>query len=192
MVALGARHRSSVGAFIGAALLGGCVATTSPTPPSPQIAGPSVAETAAGTVSDHGFTLSAVAEPTRLRAGEQILVETSLTNDGARPVTLAGSGTAIVMFTVTRLEDGLTSGPPWVTSDCVPYLFGAGQRLDVPFQKLGAVSGNEELMEAYYADPDLTLPAGTWQIDVFTSASFDDCGGEQLDLSLSLIVNVDE
>jgi hypothetical protein len=54
------------------------------------------------------------------------------------------------------------------------------------------VTGNAGFMEFYYADPDLMLPAGTWQIDVIGHASLDDCGGEQLDLSLSLVVTVEE
>jgi hypothetical protein len=113
-------------AVVGFALLGGCAATA-PTP--------SVAEAIAGTVSDRCVTLEATAEKAAVHAGEPILVEASLTNDTPEPIILAGSGDGLVVFTVTRQEDGLTSGPPLLHLSCATYSFASGERMDIPFEK---------------------------------------------------------
>lgn len=105
---------------------------------------------------------------------------------------LVGSGSGLVFFRVTRLSDGLTSGDTIVTGDCVTYPFADGERMEIPFEKRGPITGNEEFMNSYYADPDtLTLPAGTWRIDVVTLASLNTCGGDQLNLPLSVNVTVE-
>ncbi len=48
-------------------------------------------------------------------------------------------------------------------------------------------------METYFATPDLTLPAGTWQIDVTVHGTLGEgCDGQQLGHALSLVVTVTE
>ena len=155
---------------------------------------PSTPQLASGTVTRHGLTLTAIAEPATVAAGEVIDVTATLTNDGPADLELSGSGSGIVFFSVMRLEDGLGSGPPISTGDCAPHVMEADEPLVVPFQKSGGFSPgdeNAEFMELYNSSPELTLPAGTWRIDVTTSGNIGPgCTGELLDLALELIVTV--
>jgi hypothetical protein len=163
-------------------------ACTSVPPPEPQ-----VPERVDATVSEGGFTLTAVAEPASVAVDEAIEVEANLSHDGGAPIRLFGSSTGIVLFSVTRLEDGLTSGPPGVRADCREQDVPAGRGLTVPFQKSGGIPSddpNAEFLELYFSQPELRLPAGTWRIDVETIAALDTCGGRPLELEVPLTVVV--
>jgi hypothetical protein len=161
--------------------------------PSPT---PSVPELASGTVSGHGLTLSVTAQPVVVAADQPISVEAVVTNDGAEPIVLSGSGSGFVFFSVTRVEDGLTSGEPVMTDDCAPHVLQPGEPVVVPFAKSGAWTEddpNAAFLRTYFADPELTLPSGTWRIDVSTAATIGEgCVGPQLDLALTLPVTVTE
>jgi hypothetical protein len=121
-------------------------------------------------------------------------VTATLSHDGLEDVALSGSGSGIVFFSVTRLEDGLTSGPPGMTGDCAPHVLPAGEPTTIPFEKSGGYSPddpNADFMEVYNSDPLLTLPSGTWRIDVATYANIGPgCTGVQLDLDIGLVVTV--
>lgn len=176
-------------------LLTACVAAPTPTAIGPSsVPNPSTPELASGTMSEDGITLAVTAEPAFAPAGALIDVEAVLTHEGPEPLIVSGSGSGIVFFTVTRLEDGLTSGPLVMTGDCARHELPAGEPLHVQFFKSGGyspVDPNAEFMEIYNATPDLTLPAGTWQIEVTTHGSLGEgCAGEQLGLALSLVVSV--
>lgn len=164
--------------------------------PSPSAPGPSAPELAAGQVTEAGITLAAVAEPAVVRAGELIEVTAELSHDRPEPLVVSGSGMGIVFFSVTRVEDGLTSGPAVSTGDCALHELPAGEVVTVPFAKSGGWSPedpNAAFMEAYQSDPELTLPPGTWRIDITTSGNLGDgCDGEPLSHELSLLVTVTE
>jgi len=169
-------------------LLAACVAAPSavPTPSTPELA--------AGTVTEQGITLAVAARPAVVPAGQPIEVEATLTHDGPEPLVVSGSGSGIVFFSVTRLEDGLSSGPPAMEGDCARHELRAGEPLVVPFSKSGGYGPddpNAEFMELYFADPDLTLPAGSWRIDVTVSGQLGEgCEGEPLGHEISLVVTV--
>ena len=147
-------------------------------------------------MTEGDITLAVTAEPVAVPAGQPISVEAVLTHDNPEPLVISGSGTGIVSFGVTRLEDGLTSGGAAMTSDCARHLLPAGEPLVVPFSKSGGYSAgdpNAEFMEIYFSDPELTLPAGTWRIDVTTHGTLGEgCTGPQLGLELSVMVTVSE
>lgn len=69
-------------------------------------------------MTEGGVTLVAMAEPRMAVAGVPIDVNAVLTHDRARPLIVFGSGSGTVFFSVTREEDGLSSGPPVMTMDC--------------------------------------------------------------------------
>jgi hypothetical protein len=169
-------------------LLVACGPEASPTP--------SVPELVAGSVSGQGMTLSVTAEPAVVAPGERIEVEAVVTNDGPEPIELSGSGSGVVFFSVTRLDDGLTSGEPAWTSDCVPHIVNPGEPIVVPFSKSGGWSEedpNAAFLRTYFSEPELTLPSGAWRIDVTAAATIGEgCTGEPLDLELSLLVRVTE
>jgi hypothetical protein len=137
------------------------------------------------------------AEPAVVTVGDPIEVEAVLTHDRPGQLVLLGSGSGIVFFSVTRLEDGLTSGPPGWRLDCRDHTLPAGEPTVVPFSKSGGIipdDPNADFLETYFADPTLSLPPGTWRIDVTTGATTlaRACGGPELDLALSLVVTVTE
>lgn len=143
-----------------------------------------------------GLTLVVTAERPVVAAGEEIVVEASLSHDQPEPVTVSGSGTGLVFFSVTRLEDGLSSGPPAMPGDCVPHQLPAGVSTHYSFAKSGGWSPddpNAEFMEIYHSDPALTLPAGTWRIDVTAVGTLGEgCAGETVDLTASIEIGVTE
>ena len=151
-------------------------------------------EIASGSVTRDGITLSATAQPARAASGEEIEVVATIEHDAQADLELSGSGSGFVFFSVTRLEDGLTSGGPGMTSDCSPHVLSAGEPTVVPFQKSGGFDPDnpeDDFKESYFREPELRLPAGTWRIDVTTAATIGpSCGGESLDLALELIVTV--
>ena len=155
---------------------------------------PSTPENASGSVTRTGITLSATAEPARAASGEVIEVVATLEHDAPADLELSGSSTGFVFFSVTRFEDGVTSGDPVMSSDCVRHVLPADERTIVALEKAGGFDPDnpeDDFKEAYFSDPELRLPPGTWRIDVTTAATIGlDCGGEPLDLALELIVTV--
>lgn len=177
------------------AILAACGAPGPTASAPPDAPGPSVPELAAGEATKDGITLAVTAEPALVDAGEPIDVEAVLTHDRAGPLMLVGSGSGIVFFSVTRLEDGLTSGPPGWRLDCREHTLPAGEPTVVPFSKSGGISSddpNAEFLETYFSDPTLTLPLGTWRIDVTTGGTtlVRACDGPDLDLTISVVVTV--
>lgn len=193
------RRSAGVQRFVLAAavtpLLAACSLAPSPTPlGSGAHPGPTAPELAAGMVSGHGMTLAAAAEPAVVAAGERIDVEAVITADGPDPIIVGGPGSGIVFFSVTRLEDGLSSGPPVMEGDCASHEFRPGQPEIFTFKKSGAFTDADpdaDFRRSYLSDPDLRLPPGTWRIDVTTAGVLgEQCRGEPLDLELALVVTV--
>jgi hypothetical protein len=165
--------------------LGGCAG---PSDPSEVVDGePAVAE-----AEGQGFVLTLRAEDPTVRQGQEIHVAATIASQDGDAV-LTGSGSGIVFFSVTRLEDGLTSGPPGWRLDCREHVV-PDEPMEIPFAKSGGIIGNEPhvgFLRSYFADPDLTLPAGTWRIDAMTHGSIGrDCAGNPLNLATSVEVSV--
>ena len=146
------------------------------------------------TAAGHGLTLSIRAEQSAVRAGDRIEVGATVRHAGVGDLVVSGSGMGVVGFTITRLEDGLTSGGPVMTGDCVPHVIPPGAGLRYPFAKSGAsVPGepNAWFLQDYFAEPRLTLPAGTWRIEARTYGNLGEgCTGELLELSAAVDVVV--
>lgn len=156
---------------------------------------PLVAPVARAEATRNDITLRAVADSTSVAGDEVIGVTATLERIGPGPQQLSGSGSGLVFFSVTRLEDGLTSGPPGSTLDCRAYSLSPNEPMTVPFAKSGGFSPddpNAAFMEAYFAEPELTLPPGTWRIDVTAIGTLGrECGGGDLiDLAVELVVFV--
>ena len=151
-------------------------------------------ELAASQVTEGGITLAASVDPAIAAAGEEINVLAELSHDQPGPLVVSGSGSGIVFFSVTRLEDGLSSGTPLANSDCAQHELPPGEPIVVPFSKSGGWSEedpNADFLTTFFSEPELTLPPGTWRIDITTSATLGDgCTGEQLGHELALTVTV--
>ena len=180
-----------------AVALTACGVGPSPTSIGPSDApGPSAPELAAGEVRGDRLTMRVTAQPAVVAAGEPIEVQATLVHAGPGPLVVSGSGSGIVSFSVTRLSDGLSSGPPAWTDDCAIHELPAGEEIVVPFSKSGGWSEDDEhadFLRTYFSDPELSLPPGTWRIDVATHGTRGEgCRGPQLELEMSLIVTVTE
>lgn len=187
------RHRLTL--MLGVLLLAACAATPTPTAIGPSDEpDQSAPEPAVEMTTEDGITLSVTAEPVVVAAGERIDVEAVLEHDRGDALVVSGSGSGIVFFSVTRLEDGLTSGPPVMTGDCASHVLSPDEPTVVPFSKSGGYSPddpNANFLDIYHADPELTLPAGTWRIDVTTAGVLGNgCDGPPLDLAVSVVVTV--
>lgn len=148
----------------------------------------------AGEARDGSFTLTVRAEEAEVGVADEIHVSATLGHDEDGEVLLTGSGSGLVQFSVTRLDDGLTSGPPVHTDDCVRYVIPPDEPLTVPFSKSSGYAPedpNADFLEIYVADPELRLPAGRWRIEAIASAFIGpDCGGEQLGMTAAVEVTV--
>lgn len=174
-----------------------CSQSPTPTPVgSGTVPGPTDPQLASGVATQDDFTLSVMAMPAVAATNEVIEVTGSITNRGPEPMTVSGPGSGVVFFSVTRLEDGVSSGPPVIEGDCAPHEFPPGEPVDFAFKKSGAFTDEDTdagFRRSYFADTELRLPSGTWRIDVRTAGVIGDaCRGEPLDLELSLIVTVTE
>lgn len=179
-----------------ALLLAACSAMPAPSDapasigPLPSAAPPSARATVGG------ITLTLEAQSGPVTAGDEIAVWATLEHDRPGDLTVFGSGSGIVFFSVTRLEDGLTSGPPVHTDDCATHILPAGGRTTIPFFKSGGFSPedpNADFLEIYFGESELSLPAGTWRIDATTYGWLGEwCSGDTLDIATSIEVVVGE
>ena len=162
--------------------------------PSPSGVLPSTPELAAGQVTEQGITLAATVDPAVVATGEEINVVAELSHELAEPLVVFGSGGGIVGFSVTRVEDGLSSGPSVSSSDCARHELPPGEPTIVPFAKSGGWSEddpNAAFLRTYFSEPELTLPPGTWRIDITTSGILGEgCTGEPFGHELALMVTV--
>lgn len=141
-----------------------------------------------------GFTLDVTVDDPVVLSGDQITLEASLAFNGPGNATLSGSGAGPVAFSVTRPSDGLTSGGPAWTGDCVRLEFAAGDAKRYPFEKSGGYSEDEPnagFLREYFSQPELRLPVGRWRIDVIAvGAMGEDCSGPTLNLETWIEVEV--
>lgn len=180
--------------MIGMLLMLAACNRTDPTPsrlePTPLVLTVAQAEVVRGDMK-----LGATADSAEVIEGEIIEITATLESSGTGPLDLTGSGSGPIFFSVTRLDDGLSSGPPGSRGDCEEYVLLPDEPLMVPFAKSGGFSPDDpdaDFMEAYFADPELTLPPGTWRIDVTALGNIGrECGGDELiDLAVELVVFV--
>ena len=156
--------------------------------------GPSVS----ATDSSAGFTLTMTLDHDRYRAGQPIGVTTTLTYGGpdATVRLWTDSSPGLVGFDVMQVG-GPLSIPGGGTTDCVSTSMAKEQHISAPFAKVGGWSNGDPyaaFYESYYADPQLRLPAGTWQISAKSGFGIGgtDCGsGQDGDLRATIEVAVE-
>lgn len=147
-----------------------------------------------GQAHDDAFRLTIHAERPTYRTGEAIGTSATLTYFGPEPaVDVVGSGSGLVGFGLRQLDGQLKMGPGWLDS-CRTYPMSRGTAVAVPFVKSGGFIPTDPdgpFWQAYFAERDLLLPAGTWQIDAVLEASLGSCGGERHSLTASVVIGVE-
>ncbi len=176
-------------AAIGAALFAAAACGPGPTDGTPAPGG--IVDSQA---QDGAFRVTIHAERPTYRTSEAIGISATLTYAGPEPtVVVLGSGSGLVGFAVRQLDGHLRMGPAWLQS-CRTYSMGRGAAVAVPFVKSGGFVPSDPdgpFWQAFFADKELHLPAGTWQIDAVLDANLGSCGGEQHPLTASVIVRVE-
>jgi hypothetical protein len=160
--------------------------------------GPLVEEAAPvkGVDADHEFRLTISVDQGRYGAGQLMDVSATLTYLGPNAgIVVGGSGTGLVGFALERNEQPALRIDPAGTSDCRPYQMRRGVAVAHPFMKTGGFADEDPLAafyRAYFASPELRLPAGTWTISAVASfLGSADCDGPQHGLNASVTVVVE-
>lgn len=161
-------------------------------PTGPLITGDPVAAEDA----DSSFRLTLEADQDRYRAGQEIGVMATLTYLGPDDAVIArgSSNPGLIGFAVESDDPAIRTNAAF-TTDCGAHEMVRGVAVEYPFGKSGGYSADEPLApfyEAYYASPELRLPAGTWTISAgggwYTG---DDCGDQLHSLNASVTVVVE-
>jgi hypothetical protein len=131
-----------------------------------------------GSTKDAEFELRIHADKPLYRTGEPIAVDAELVFTGLAPDTsVAGLFPRIVAFGVKQLDGHLATSP---VSDLMCTAVHGISRLaplHAPFRKSGGFTGDDPdaaFWRQYFADSDLHLPPGTWQISAFANFSTGD------------------
>jgi hypothetical protein len=123
---------------------------------------------AMSTVANDGIFELRISTPSaRVRTDDTITIESSLTYVGPeRIVTVAGSGSGLVVFGVRQLDGPHLVSPGW-TTDCAARTMTAGVPVAQPFAKSGGYTNDDPdaaFIRAYFAERPLRLPPGRWRI----------------------------
>jgi hypothetical protein len=148
---------------------------------------PAVAET-----RDDLFVLTIQSERSRYAVNEPIAFETTLVYVGApEQVTVTSSGGGLVGFSIEQL-DGPVDALGGRDSDCREFQYRRGDLERIRFQKSGGFSNTDPMAafwRAFYADPQLRLPAGEYRITAQALYAGPGCGeGATLEASIQIQV----
>jgi hypothetical protein len=158
-----------VGVVIGLQLAG------SPTPGGP-VPSPS-SEVVSNTIVEGDYQLTITSPRATWGTDEPIEVEATLKYLGAEPeVTLRGSGSGLIGFSLEELTGDRIMGAA-ANADCAQHTISPSEPISTPFIKSGGYSPEDPdaaFWEAFFAEPDLYLPAGEWEF--IAAATFDDGG----------------
>jgi hypothetical protein len=142
---------------------------------------------------DGEFRLVVTADTDRYVAGAPISVATELSYLGLRPaVRLVGSGSGLVQVSLLQLDGPLRIDAA-STADCANHKIAPGAPIARPYAKSGGWSGedpNAGFYQAFFADPVLRLPRGTWRVVARAEFYVDDCPGpaHKLEAAVELVV----
>ncbi|MFN2483478.1 MAG: hypothetical protein ABR509_00880 [Candidatus Limnocylindria bacterium] len=142
---------------------------------------------------ERSFRLDFQVDRERYVAGEPINAHAVLTYLGPDTVTLRGPGTGLIGFGVDQLDGPITIFSA-STTDCAPHVLEAGRPMIQPFQKSGGFSPddpNVEFFEAYFRDPVLRLPSGSWELVAGAGFYIGDCGPGDVQVSLTTSVRIE-
>jgi len=75
---------------------------------------------------------------------------------------------------------------------CLRTAVANGQSVSLPFEKAGAIADDPAtgFDRAWYEDPVLRLPTGTWRIVAYLDVALGDCGGESHKLTVDNVIRV--
>ena len=110
---------------------------------------------------------------------------------GGPQETIALSGAGLMGgFSVEQL-DGSHALDPEVTASCEWLEMTDGQPVISPFGKSGVLSEDAPFDRAWFDDPELRLPTGTWLLTAYSNFTIEsECEGDGVNLEASIVVVV--
>ena len=126
------------------------------------------------------------------KTGDAISGQADLELVGSLPTTVSGAG-ELIIYSFSEVGGTREYGPLSLL-DCGPIPLDPATPLGVALYKQGAVTasgGDADFQRAFMADPQVHLPAGTW--DITAIADFNegaDCTGVRHTITTSLRVTV--
>lgn len=164
----------------------GATPTGAPTPTAEPSAGQAVAV-------EGRFRLTFDLPRTTWAEGEAITGLATLELLGEGAAQLGGSGSGLFGFAFEEVGGRRKIEPAW-TADCRAYQLDAGRPMTSTITKAGGFSADDPdaaFYEAFFRDPVLHLPAGTWRITAVASfIDGADCSGQSRDLRAPILVQV--
>jgi hypothetical protein len=135
---------------------------------SPTLSAPQASSApASASVRDDSFLLQVSVDHTTYHENEPITPAAVLTYLGpAGRATAYGSGGGLVSFSIQRLDGALAMSGA-ITADCAPHQMTRSMPIAIAYQKSGGFSDtdpNAAFWRSFFADKQLRLPVGTWQI----------------------------
>lgn len=163
-------------------------------------AGPS----ANSVVSDGTFELSFSASKSRYSESEPIVAKATLTYLGSDPsITIfhgLGADHGPIAFAIDEPVPlpggGAVKLEAVVRESCVSSVLRPGVPLGVAFAKSGGSDvdaspmPSDDVVQAFFGDPILRLPAGTWHLVALANLSLGGCGGEKHQLMARITITV--
>lgn len=179
---------AAAGAII--AVVGACGAA--PTPQPPNATEPS-GQPIVMDGRNAGFALSLRVGNDAVDAGAPIDIAAVLTWEGADPRAMIwGSGGGPVSFGLEQIDGDLQMDAVQ-TADCAQHEYARGVPVAIPFRKSGGFSAddpNAAFYRAYFADPVLRLPAGSWRVTASASGYLVPCEMDAPMVDIRLVAEI--
>jgi hypothetical protein len=141
-----------------------------------------------GRAVDGPFTLEITVPNREYVAGAGIPVTASLTYTGPEASVRIGHALQVIGFGVDEFLGGAIR-PIWAFK-CGSSLLQRGVPLVVPFAKTGGMLTPNPSFMAYFADPVLRLPPGTWHVYAEASFSEQGCNDIGRDMRAEVVITV--
>ncbi len=138
--------------------------------------------------ADDRFTLAVVVPRVEWSPDEAIDIRGSLAFHGPeRRIDVGGSGSGLVTWSLEQLDGPLDPGGGG-TDDCRPHEIARDRPMDMVFTKSGGFGAGgpgtaAAAIRAYFEDPVLRLPAGTYRITAWAQFAEGRCDGPRHDLA---------
>ena len=171
-------------------VVAGCGASPAPSAVPEAPASPAVSP--AASAAEGRFRLDFALPKQLFTDGEVIKGLATLSVLGPGAGTIGASGGGPIGFGIKEVGGRRTMGPASDAS-CQSFEIGDGSPITSGIVKSGGWSGEDPdaaFYEAFFRDPELRLPVGTWEITAHASFSEGDCGPNPHDLSAPIRIEV--
>ena len=140
---------------------------------------------------DGNYKLELVFPHLTWKVGDPISGTAILSLTGTQPTKVAGAGD-LIAFSFDEVGGTRHVAPIWDQS-CVLYPLAPASPTSVALYKSGAINGDEpdaDFLRSFFADPQIHLPAGTWDITAIASFSEGGCAAPNRTIEATVRIHV--